>query len=111
MVLPYIFRIINFIKNQWFGSILFVLFILYILFGQINTKEYNKKVYDFNKKIKSTEYIIEKNKKIIDSLKKIDTIYINKIKIINKKQYEEKHIIDSLPTNELQSYFTERYPK
>jgi predicted RND superfamily exporter protein len=111
MVLPYIFRIINFAKNQWFGSLLLLLFIIYLFLPNQSIKQYNKNNITFSKKIDSLSDLVIKNKKVIDSLKKIDTVYVNKIKSIKQVHYEKNRIIDSLPTSELQRYFTEHYPE
>lgn len=106
-----IFQIINFIKSQWLGFILIVAFIIFSMFNTGEAAKYKKERIDFNTKISSLELLADKNKKLIDSLKKIDGVYVEKIKVIKQKEYEKIYVIDSLPANELQSYFTERYPE
>lgn len=104
-------HISNFIRQQWLAVVLIIIFIIYSIFNTADTAKYRKERSEFNSKIDSLELIAEKNKKLIDSLKAIDGVYIEKIKVIKQKEYEEIHIIDSLPANGLQSYFTERYPE
>ena len=111
MAIQFIFRIINFAKNQWFGSLLLLLFIVYLLLPNQDIIQYNKNNAIFSKKMDSLSNLYINNKKVLDSLKKIDTMYINKIKSIKQTHYEKIHIIDSLPTSELQCYFTEHYPE
>ena len=103
--------VIKFIKSQWLGFILIVIFIIFSMFNTEETAKYKKERVDFNTKISSLELLADKNKKLIDSLKKIDGVYVEKIKVIKQKEYEKIYVIDSLPTNELQGYFTERYPE
>lgn len=106
-----IFKIIKFIKAQWLGFILIVAFIIFSMFNTEEAAKYKKERIDFNTKISSLELLADKNKKLIDSLKKIDGVYVEKIKVIKQKEYEKIYVIDSLPANELQGYFTERYPE
>ena len=48
---------------------------------------------------------------IIDSLSRIDTLIVNKIKIIKQKEYVQIRIVDSLPISGLQKYFSDKYTK
>ena len=104
-------RINNFIKSQWLGVVLIIVFIMYSIFNTADIAKYKEERSKFNNKIDSLELLADKNDKLIDSLKQIDGVYVEKIKVIKQKEYEEIHIIDSLPANELQGYFTERYPE
>lgn len=104
-------RINNFIKSQWLAVVLIIVFIIYSIFNTADIAKYKEERSKFNSKIDSLELLADKNKKLIDSLKQIDGVYVEKIKVIKEKEYEEIHIIDSLPVSELQSYFTERYPE
>lgn len=106
-----IFQIINFIKSQWLGFILIVAFIIFSMFNTKDIIEYKKERINFKNKISSLELLAGKNKKLIDSLKKIDGVYVEKIKVVKQREYEKIYVIDSLPANELQGYFTERYPE
>jgi len=105
------YHISNFIKSQWLAVVLIIVFLMYSIFNTADIAKYKEERSKFNSKIDSLELLADKNKKLIDSLKQIDGVYVEKIKVIKQKEYEEIHIIDSLPANELQGYFTERYPE
>jgi hypothetical protein len=105
------FRISNFIKSQWLGIVLLIVFIMYSISSTLKTNKYIEEREKFKIKISSLELLANENKKLIDSLKRIDGVYVEKIKIIKQKEYEQIRIIDSLPASELQSYFSERYPE
>jgi hypothetical protein len=105
------YHISNFIKSQWLAIILIISFIIYSTLNTVNIEKYKQERKEFNNKINALELVADKNKKIIDSLKQIDGVYVEKIKVIKQKEYEQIHFIDSLPANQLQSYFTERYPE
>ena len=105
------YHISSFIKSQWLAVVLIIVFITYSIFNTADIAKYKEERSKFNNKIDSLELLAEKNKKLIDSLKEIDGVYVDRIKVIKQKEYEEIRIIDSLPVNQLQSYFTERYPE
>jgi hypothetical protein len=105
------YHISNFVKSQWLAVVLIIVFIIYSIFNTADIAKYKEERSKFNSKIDSLELLADKNKKLIDSLKQIDGVFVEKIKVIKEKEYEEIHIIDSLPVNELQGYFTERYPE
>ena len=104
-------HISSFIKSQWLSVVLVIVFIIYSIINTAKMAKYKEERYKFNNKINSLESLADKNKKLIDSLKQIDGVYVEKIKVIKQKEYEEIRIIDSLPSNELQGYFSERYPE
>jgi hypothetical protein len=104
-------HISSFIKSQWLSVVLVIVFIIYSIINTAKIAKYKEERYKFNNKINSLELLADKNKKLIDSLKQIDGVYVEKIKVIKQKEYEEIRIIDSLPSNELQGYFSERYPE
>lgn len=111
MIKKTVFKAIDFVRYQWFGFILIVVFIIYSTFNTADLEVYKKERIKLNSKISSLELLTGKNKKLIDSLKRIDGVYVEKIKVIKQKEYEKIYIIDSLPASELQGYFTERYPE
>ena len=104
-------HISSFIKSQWLSVVLVIVFIIYSIINTAKMAKYKEERYKFNNKINSLELLADKNKKLIDSLKQIDGVYVEKIKVIKQKEYEEIRIVDSLPSNELQGYFSERYPE
>lgn len=97
-----IFKIIKFFKEQWFGSCILVLWILYIIFSQ----QTDSKVIE---KTKYLDKVILKEKQVIDTLYKTNTVIENKIKYITKTKYDTIKIIDTMPASELQKFFTNRY--
>lgn len=106
-----IFKLYKFFKNQWLGSILIIVWLLSVFIYQYKKNEILNKAYVLEANVKKLDKKAKIELKGVDSLKTIDTIIVNRIKIIKEKEYEKIRIIDSLPVSGLQSYFTERYPK
>jgi hypothetical protein len=96
-----IFTVINFIKNQWLGSIVIFIWILTLL---IPSKDISVDKIKTEIKIKDKQYII-------DTLYKNNTNIITKIKYIKQKEHDTIKIIDTIPISELQKYFSNRYIK
>jgi hypothetical protein len=96
-----IFAVLNFIKNQWLGFIVIFIWILTLL---IPNKDIDVDKIETEVKIKEKQYII-------DTLYKNNTSIITKIKYIKQKEYDTIKIIDTIPTSELQKYFSNRYSK
>jgi hypothetical protein len=100
---------IKYLKDQYLAVIITVIFIFFTL----NNQNKNDILIEKTKKLESDILVLEEKAKesttIIDSLSKIDTVIVNRIKTIKQKEYVQIRIIDSLPTNKLQSYFTDRY--
>jgi hypothetical protein len=96
--------ILRFIKKQWFGFVVIAFWIFVTIIGEGELKP-----------------LIEKRKKldveIAKEQKKIDTIYIENIKIkkkikyIKQKENDTIKIIDTMSISELQRYFSDRYNK
>lgn len=99
-----IFPFIKFLKDQWLGSCLIVLAIVYILFSQHKLAELEKQAEKINK-------VIIKEKKIIDTLYKTNTKIDNRIKYIEKTKYDTIKIIDTMSVSELQEFFADKYGK
>lgn len=106
-----LYKVYKFLKEQWLGTILIILWLISIFMYQNKKNELLNKAYILESKLKQLEKKTEIELKDVDSLKTIDTIIVTRIKIIKQKEYEKIRIIDSLPISGLQSYFTERYPK
>jgi hypothetical protein len=99
-----IFPFIKFLKEQWLGSCLIVLWVLYIIFSQKTLK-------DLEKQAEQTNKVIIKEKKVIDTLYKNNTVIENKIKYIEKVKYDTIKNIDTMSASELQKFFTDKYGK
>jgi len=106
-----LYKVYKFLKEQWLGTVLIIVWLISIFIYQNKKNELLNKAYILESKLKQLEKQANVGLKSVDSLKTIDTIIVTRIKIIKQKEYEKIRIIDSLPISGLQSYFTERYPK
>lgn len=106
-----LYGIYKFFKEQWLGSILIIVWLVSVFIYQHKKNELRNKAYVLEAKVKNLENKAKTELKSVDSLKAIDTVIVNKIKIIKQKEYEKIRIIDSLPISGLQQYFTDRYPE
>jgi cell division protein FtsB len=99
-----IFKAINFVKNQWLGFIILLLWIVAAVTASINANNDATKLY----KIQND---IDKKKIIIDTLYKENVRVETRIKILKQKEYDTIRIIDTMSISELQEYFANRYNK
>lgn len=99
-----IFKVINFVKNQWLGFIILLLWIVAAVTASINANNDATKLY-------KTQNDIDKKKIIIDTLYKENVRVETRIKILKQKEYDTIRIIDTMSISELQEYFTNRYNK
>jgi len=92
-----------------------VLFVLIAVFMYLNHRIYDDKLIKELKDVKLKVEIFEqkniKLEKVLDSLSTLDTVYVDKIKIIKIKEYETIYGIDTLTVSELQGFFSKRYPE
>ena len=99
----------NFIKKQWLA---FVLLAIYLFFYMLNKQE-ESKLEQENKmlisEIKMLEKESSKNAIEIDSLKEVDVVYVDKIKVIKETLVKELRVIDSLPHSGIEQFFANRY--
>jgi hypothetical protein len=99
----------SFVKNQWLA---FVLLAIYLFSYMLNRQE-ESKLEQENKmlisEINALEKESDKNSVKIDSLKKVDIVYVDKIKVVKETLIKELHILDSLPHNGIEKYFADRY--
>lgn len=99
-----VFAILSFIKNQWLGFVVMLLWLLTLIVGQKDLAPLIEK-----------RNVLDKN--TLNYNKKIDTIYIenlkikNRIKYIKQKENDTIRIIDTMSISELQEYFSDRYNK
>ena len=101
--------IIKFIRDQWFGSLLLVLFLIYTLYGQFSETALLRKENQIESKISILNKTKEVSVKKIDSLSQNDTIVMTKIVLIKQKENEKIKAIDVLPISGLQKFFSDRY--
>jgi hypothetical protein len=102
-------HISNFIKQQWLGSFLIVLFILFLLYG-INE---NNELKNEKQKLEKDIQLLEQKELLhwykLDSLKINERTIIKKEKILIQIQRDTIKVIDTMSVSELQKYFTDRY--
>ena len=89
-----------------------IIIVIWIFFTLYNQNK-NTILIEQTKKLEAKILVLEEKDyesgKIIDSLSRVDTVIVNRIKIITQKEYVQIRIIDSLPVSGLQRYFTDRY--
>lgn len=101
----------NFFKRQWLGTILILIYIVSTFVLNSEEKELLQKEKELSLKIKNLEEKDHASAKRIDSLSNIDVKIVKEIQTVKQTEYEELHIIDSLPISGLQQFFTDRYPQ
>jgi len=105
----FMLRISNFIKQQWLGSILIVLFILFLLYGIGKNNELKKEKERLEKDIELLEQKELLHWYKLDSLKVSESTIIQKEKTLIQIQHDTIKVIDTMSISELQEYFTDRY--
>lgn len=104
-----LFNTLRFLKKQWFGSILIVVLILSVFLYQSNRSNLIEEANKLELKIKVLKNKDKENQKLIDSLKQVDTLIVDRIKVIKRTEYEKIIVIDSMSITKLQQFFTNRY--
>jgi hypothetical protein len=100
---------IGFLKNQWLGTILIILFILFLLYGIGQSSELKKEKQRIEKEIEVLEKREKSHWNKLKRLKFDNKIIIQKEKTLIKLQHDTIKIIDTISFSELQKYFTDRY--
>jgi hypothetical protein len=103
------YHIVKFIKQQWLGSILIILFILFLLYGIEKNSQLEKQKQSLEKDIELLEQKELLHWYKLDSLKISENTIIQKEKTLIQIQHDTIKIIDSMSISELQEYFTNRY--
>ena len=103
------YHISKFIKQQWLGSILIVLFFLFLLHGIGKNNELKKEKEALEKEIEVLEQKELLHWYKLDSLKVSENTIIKKEKILIQIQHDTIKVIDTMSISELQKYFTDRY--
>jgi ribosome assembly protein YihI (activator of Der GTPase) len=102
---------ISFLKNQWLGSILIILFILFIFYEIGKNDELKKEKQRLEKEIETLEKKEQLHWKALDSLKSHKDIIIEKQKTLIKLEHDTIKVIDTIAFSKLQRFFTDRYYK
>lgn len=100
---------INYLKEQYLAVIIIIILMFFTFSEQQKNNVLLKQVVTLENKILVLKEKDRESSIIIDSLSRVDTLIVNRIKIIKQKEYVQIRIIDSLPVSGLQQYFTDRY--
>jgi len=103
------FRISNFIKQQWLGSFLIVLFILFLLYGIGQNNELKKEKQRLEKEIEALEEREQLHWDKLDALKLGRNTIIEKQKTLIQVEHDTIKIIDTIAFSKLQEFFSNRY--
>jgi len=103
------YRINNFIKQQWLGTILIILFFLFLFYGIGQNSALKKQRDTLEKEIKLLEQKEELHWDKLNDLKTTNKTIIQKEKTLIQIQHDTIKVIDTMSVSELQKYFTERY--
>ena len=104
-------KVLNYLREQYLAVIITVIWIFFTLHSQQKNSVLLEQTKNLEIQILELEKKDHASAKIIDSLSKIDTLIVNRIKIIKQKEYVQIKVIDSLPVSGLQKYFSDRYPQ
>jgi hypothetical protein len=105
------YHISKFIKQQWLGSILIILFFLFLFYGIGQNSELKKEKQRLEKEIEALEQKEQLHWNKLDSLKVSESTIIEKEKTLIQIQHDTIKVIDTMSVSELQKYFTNRYNK
>jgi hypothetical protein len=103
------YRISNFIKQQWLGTILIILFILFLFYGIGQNNELKKEKQRLEKEIELLEEREELHWNNLDSLKVGRNTIIEKQKTLIQIEHDTVKIIDTIAFSKLQDFFSNRY--
>ena len=101
----------NYLKEQYLAVIILVLWLFFTLHNQQKTAVLLEQTKKLEREILVLNEKDHESSRIIDSLSRVDTLIVNRIKIIKQKEYVQIKIIDSLPISGLQRYFTDNYKR
>jgi hypothetical protein len=102
---------INFIKQQWLGFVLIVIFVLYLLYGIQKKNELLIEKTRLEKEIEILEQREGLHWNKLDSLKLYNNTIIQKQKTLIQIEHDTIKIIDTISFSKLQEFFSNRYYK
>lgn len=102
---------VNYLKEQYLAVIILVLWLFFTLHNQQKTAVLLEQTKKLEREILVLNEKDHESSRIIDSLSRVDTLIVNRIKIIKQKEYVQIKIIDSLPISGLQQYFSDNYKR
>ena len=104
-------KVLNYLREQYLAVIITVIWIFFTLHSQQKNSVLLEQTKNLEIQILELEKKDHASAKVIDSLSKIDTLIVNRIKIIKQKEYVQIKVIDSLPISGLQQYFSDNYKR
>ena len=102
-------KFFSFIKQQWLGSLLIALFILFLFYGIGENNELKREKQRLEKEIEALE---EKEKLHWDKFESLQlgrNTIIEKQKTLIQLQHDTIKIIDTISFSKLQEFFSNRY--
>jgi hypothetical protein len=103
------FHIVNFIKQQWLGSLLIALFILFLFYGIGENNELKREKQRLEKEIQALEQKEKLHWDKFESLQLGRNTIIEKQKTLIQLQHDTIKIIDTIAFSKLQEFFSKRY--
>lgn len=101
----------EFLKDQWLAAVILIIWITVMIINYSYTNKLIHNADNLKIEVDSLKKVLVKKSIEIDSLSKVDTILVNKIKIIKQKEYVQVRNVDNLNVSQLQKYFSDHYPK
>jgi hypothetical protein len=102
-------HISSFIKQQWLGTVLIILFILFLFYGIGQNNELKKEKQRLEKEIELLEEREQLHWNKLDSLKLGGNTIIEKQKTLIQVEHDTVKIIDTIAFSKLQEFFSNRY--
>jgi hypothetical protein len=102
-------HISSFIKQQWLGTVLIILFILFLFYGIGQNNELKKEKQRLEKEIELLEEREQLHWNKLDSLKLGRNTIIEKQKTLIQVEHDTVKIIDTIAFSKLQEFFSNRY--
>jgi hypothetical protein len=111
MVKQVMFHISNFVKSQWFGSLLVGILLFYIIYSVTRQDALLMEKHKLENEIIALEALEKAHWESLDSLKSKESIIIRKEKTLIQLQHDTIRVIDTIAFSKLQQFFTDRYSK
>lgn len=101
----------TFIGKNWFPLLIIGVLLFVLIKSQFKIDKYKDEIKQRELRIKTLNARVEKDLKIIDSLKRIDTVFIDRITKIKVETNEKIKLVDTMSISDMQSFYTNRYPE
>ena len=94
-------------KYKWI-IVLILGLVIYLIYKEIKLQNDISILKSDNNRLEVKKTVLKDSLKVIT---KIQTKYIDKIRIIKEREYEQIKVIDSFSNDELECFFSDRYNK